>query len=68
MGVTASAPQKEHSVTTPASAPARPQLVTWAPSQTGPCALCHAPTCKYGVGASPTCPRCAEARAAQYRK
>ncbi|GHD75518.1 hypothetical protein GCM10010336_51430 [Streptomyces goshikiensis] len=47
--------------------PTRPKPATWAPSQTGPCALCHAPTCKYGgPGASPTCPSCKAARQAQY--
>lgn len=31
----------------------RPQVVTWAPSQTGPCARCHTSTCRYGVGGNP---------------
>ncbi|WP_369780161.1 hypothetical protein [Streptomyces sp. R33] len=44
----------------------RPQVVTWAPSQTGPCARCGTPTCRYGVGASPLCAACKAARKAQY--
>lgn len=44
-------------MTTPAP---RPQPVTWAPSQTGPCQGCHAPTCRYGVGGCPLCPECRE--------
>ncbi|WP_158781301.1 hypothetical protein [Streptomyces sp. NRRL S-237] len=43
----------------------RPQVVTWAPSQTGPCARCHAPTCRYGVGGSPLCTPCRQARQEQ---
>ncbi len=32
----------------------RPQVATWAPSQTGPCARCHnTSTCRYGVGGNP---------------
>lgn len=44
----------------------RPQLVTWAPSQTGPCARCHAPTCRYGTGGNPLCAACRALRRAQY--
>ncbi|WP_158721435.1 hypothetical protein [Streptomyces sp. NRRL S-241] len=44
------------------SSPARPQPVTWAPSQTGPCARCHTPTCRYGHGGNPLCSTCRQAR------
>ncbi|WP_329391390.1 hypothetical protein OG625_40300 (plasmid) [Streptomyces sp. NBC_01351] len=40
--------------------------VTWAPSQTGPCARCHSATCRYGLGASPLCAACKALRQAQY--
>lgn len=40
--------------------------VTWAPSQTGPCARCHQQTCRYGHGGNPLCEACRTARRAQY--
>ncbi|MEW2374253.1 hypothetical protein AB0940_33600 [Streptomyces sp. NPDC006656] len=46
----------------------RPQAVpvTWAPSQTGPCARCHRPTARYGAPANPLCEACRSKRRAQY--
>lgn len=38
----------EQTTTTP-----RPQITTWALSQTGPCARCHTSMCRYGVGGNP---------------
>ncbi|MFJ8570385.1 hypothetical protein [Streptomyces sp. NPDC093514] len=43
----------------------RPQVATWAPSQTGPCARCHTSTCRYGVGGNPLCKQCQQARQEQ---
>ncbi|MFB7467045.1 hypothetical protein ACFCZ1_26720 [Streptomyces sp. NPDC056224] len=45
----------------------RPQVVpvTWAPSQTGPCARCHQQTCRYGHGGNPLCKPCQQARQEQ---
>lgn len=41
----------------------RPAVVTWSPSQTGPCAKCGQPCAKYGSpGASPLCVPCQQAR------
>ncbi|MFF3675815.1 hypothetical protein ACFYYS_17755 [Streptomyces sp. NPDC002120] len=36
----------------------RPQVATWAPSQTGPCTRRHTSTCRYGVGGNPLCTSC----------
>ncbi|MEU6896190.1 hypothetical protein ABZ934_31495 [Streptomyces sp. NPDC046557] len=52
-------------MTSPAPAP-RPQVMTWAPSQTGPCAACHRPCARYGAPANPLCEACKAARQAQY--
>ncbi|MER7763821.1 hypothetical protein [Streptomyces sp. NPDC097619] len=49
-------------MSTPTIAPGRPEPVTWPASQTGPCARCHQPTCRYGAGGSPLCRRCKELR------
>ncbi|WP_405940746.1 hypothetical protein [Streptomyces sp. NBC_00207] len=46
----------------------RPQVVTWAPSQTGPCARCHASTCRYGVGGNPLCTSYRQARQEQFAR
>ncbi|MFJ3728687.1 hypothetical protein ACIPYQ_39810 [Streptomyces sp. NPDC090045] len=40
----------------------RPQVATWAPSQTGPCARCGSPCARYGAPASPLCVPCKQAR------
>ncbi|MEU3776394.1 hypothetical protein AB0F11_24990 [Streptomyces sp. NPDC032472] len=34
-------------------------------SETGPCARCHQPTCRYGVGGNPLCKPCQQARQEQ---
>lgn len=52
-------------MSTPTPAPARPQPVTWAPSQTGPCAKCGSPCARYGSPASPLCIPCRQARQAR---
>lgn len=54
-------------MTSPAPAPtARPQVATWSPSQTGPCARCGSPCARYGAPANPLCEACRAARRAQY--
>ncbi|WP_327380664.1 hypothetical protein [Streptomyces sp. NBC_01207] len=47
----------EQTTTTP-----RPQITTWALSQTGPCARCHTSMCRYGVGGNPLFKQCQQAR------
>ncbi len=45
----------------------RPQVAAWSPSQTGPCASCHAPCARYGApNANPLCEACRAARRALY--
>ncbi|MEU9144027.1 hypothetical protein [Streptomyces sp. NPDC048349] len=53
----------EQTTTTP-SPQAGP--VTWAPSQTVCCALCHRPTARYGAPAGPLCEACRKERRVQY--
>ncbi len=43
----------------------RPQVATWSPSQTGPCARCHQPCARYGAPANPLCLSCKQARQEQ---
>ncbi len=52
-------------MTSPTPSAGRPQPVTWAPSQTGPCAKCGRPCARYGAPANPLCETCRAARQAQ---